>query len=63
MFVLYFMANVTLSVSTYHIVFLGMGYFNQDYIFDFHSFASKIHDTLVFNSQEVFHYIKVPQFH
>jgi hypothetical protein len=53
------------SWSTYKWVYTihdlwGLGYLTQDDIHEFHTFACKIHDTLVFNSWIVFHCVDMP---
>lgn len=53
--ILYFMANIHLSVSTYHACPFGSGLRHLGWCFLFYSFACKIYDVLVFNSWEVVH--------
>jgi hypothetical protein len=59
---LYFMANIHLLVSTYHVCPWGLCYLTQDDILKFYSFTWKIHDVLVSNCWIVFHCVDVPHF-
>jgi len=44
------------------LAFLGLGYPTQNDLFQFHPFAGKFHDVIVFNSRVIFHCVDVPHF-
>jgi hypothetical protein len=60
--ILSFWANIHLSVSTYHVCHLSLGYLTQDDIFQFHPFAWKTCKVLIFNNCVAFHCVNASHF-
>jgi hypothetical protein len=60
--ILSFLANIHLSVSTYLMTILWLGYLTKDDILQIQSFAQEFHKFIVFNNRVVLDCVNVPHF-